>query len=329
GYLEYLIEPCLGVSPCSGSFTGTGPSDLTVGADGAVWFTNQVNNSIGKLDPAALTFTSYAVSSFGPGLTAGRPFAIRAAPDGSIWVAEFGGPSNPSANAIIKITPGVSTTTATVYKTGSAGPLAVEPTAGGDVYYLLNTTSPPGQLGRLSGAVTVPGGGTPGGNPPEAPPTPGAPTPGVTTPISQPIVTPVEIKPASVGRARISPPSGDTVRITQICVGPPQDKCSLVYLLDTNEYVAGFPGTKESLSLAVQKKPKKPKSVELGRTEVVLSGGQTADVKVRLSKKARTLLKKRKTLKVTLRIMEKQPDGTLKKISSKKLTFKVKSAKKK
>ncbi len=330
GYDEYLITPCLGVSPCSGSFTGTGPTDVTVGKDGAVWFTNQINNSVGRLDPGALTFTSYSIATFGAGLSGGKPFAIRAAADGSIWLAEYGGPFvNQSANAIIKIAPGggATPTTATVYKTGNDGPLTVEPTANGDVYYLLNTASAPGKLGRLSfGTTTTPpagGGETPGGG------TPGGEAPGGGTAAPPASTAPVVIKPATVGQAKISPPVGNDVNVRQICVGPPQDKCSLVYLLDSHDYVTGFPGTKESLTLGAPKKPKKPKTVELGRTEVTLSGGETRDIKVSLSKKAKTLLKKKKKLKVTLRIMEKQPDGTLNKVSSKEITFKAEKPKKK
>ena len=51
-YDEYLISPCEGVSPCSGSFTGTGLTDVTIAPDGGIWFTNVLNHKFGRMDPA-------------------------------------------------------------------------------------------------------------------------------------------------------------------------------------------------------------------------------------------------------------------------------------
>ena len=331
GYEEYQL-PCNGGSPCSGSNTGTGVYDVTVAKDGKVWFANRLNNSVGRLDWANNTFTMFPMATFDASLASATPLQIRAAPDGSIWVAENRSPYvQQTANAVVRLIPGdpvaaPDTVTATVFKTGNDAPLAIEPTAGGDVYFTLSTATAPGKLGRISGAVAVSpgGGGAPGGETPSGGGTP-APPGAVATPGATVVVK------GTPSVAKILPPTSDSVSVRQICVGPPQDKCALVYLLDSHEYVTGFPGTKEQLGLAAAPKKKKPKTVELGRTEATLNGGETKDVKVSLSKKAKALLAKKMKLKVTLRVMEKQPDGTLKKVSSKEITFKApkKKAKKK
>ena len=97
GYAEYPITPC---APrpltCSGSNTGVGPTDVAVAHDGSVWFTNQLRNEVGRLDVAARTFTNYSLPAIDAGLAGGLSRAISVAPDGTLWLAQYGGFSFPT-----------------------------------------------------------------------------------------------------------------------------------------------------------------------------------------------------------------------------------------
>ncbi len=316
-YTEYLIQPCVG-TPCSGSYTGTGPTETTVAPDGSVWFTNELNRSIGRLDTVGGTFTTYTLASIAPALANGRPMQIRTAADGTLWVAVYGGISNPGANAIVRIVPSAATPTATVYSTGASAPLSVAPSSTGDVWFGMNPVSGTGAIGRLQGVLT---GGSSGSSTP--------PASGTTT-----------LTPSAVGVARPGTvtTSGDTTSITQICVGPPQDRCSLVYMVQSHEYVTGFPGSKanEYVTMATTpvkkpvKKPAKPKKAKkpplpiLAKVSVTLKGGQKKTTKIRLSPKARVALAKKGTIRATLIVQQRMKNGTLKTIQKKQVVFRAK-----
>jgi len=308
GYVEYPIMPCWG-TPCSGSYTGTGPTDVAVAQDGSIWFTNQLHNEVGRLDTAAGTFTNYSLPAIDPGLANGQARAIATAQDGTLWVAEFGGFSSPNANAIIRIVPTQPTPTATVWHLGATGyPFAVAPDTKGNVWFALGTASPPGRIGRLAGVVGAATGGGGGGGATPAPP-------GGTT-----------IKPASVATARVGTPStsGGTVTVNQICVGPPQDRCSLVYLISSHEYVTGFPGS-HARAAAVDKRRKKPKPVILGKKTVTLHGGEHRKVTITLNAKGRKLLKSKGKLQVYFTATQAQANGKApKRVKKAKLTLKAK-----
>ena len=62
--------------PRAGAF----PHDPAVGKDGAVWYTDQRNSFIGRLDPATGTVTDYATPT-----PASGPHGIIVAPDGTVW----------------------------------------------------------------------------------------------------------------------------------------------------------------------------------------------------------------------------------------------------
>src|SRR5437588_7511924 len=67
---------------------GAHPHDPAVGADGALWFTEQMANKIGRLDPATGTFKEYSLIE---GKNSG-PHGLVADKDGNIWyTANFGG----------------------------------------------------------------------------------------------------------------------------------------------------------------------------------------------------------------------------------------------
>jgi hypothetical protein len=305
GYNEYLITPCAPVDPCSGSYTGTGPSDVAVAHDGSVWFTNQLKNQVGRLDAGQSQFSNYSLAAIDAGLANGQPRAISVAPDGTLWIAQDGGFSAPNANAIIRIVPSQPTPTAQVWHLGAGKyPLGVAPDTKGNVWFSLATNTAPSLVGRLAGVVGAGGPGDPGGGGPGGGGKP--------------------LTPASVGVAKVGNPSVDKTSLTvnQICVGPPADPCTLVYLIATHEYVTGFPGSKSS---SAARKRRKPKPVILGSKTVTLHGGQHKKVTIKLNRKGIKLLKQRGKLKLFFSATQKGAGGkTSKRVKAAKVTFKVK-----
>jgi hypothetical protein len=195
------------------------------------------------------TFTAYSLPAVDRNFTGSRPMAISAATDGTLWLAQYGGYSRPAANAIVRIEPDPDRPSAAVYPLGAGRfPLAVTADTRGNVWFAVSTDVAPAKIGRLAGVVaggtpgpgpgpgdgggggTVGGGGGGGTTPPPA---------GGGNPPSRPLVV------VSIGVARAGTPStdGDSMRIDQICVGPPEARCSLVYIISAGEYVTGFPNT--------------------------------------------------------------------------------------
>lgn len=307
-YQEYQVKPCEPTGTCSGSYTGTGVRSVATGPEGSIWFTNVLKNSFGKFDPTTSTFTQYSLVSVDPDLSGGQPWVIRAAPDGTLWLGEIGGPSRPKANAIVRIVP-TDPPTATAYKLGAErAPLSVAPDSNGNVWFAASAVSA-GYVGRLAGVLgeTLPTDGAKGGGGSSGSGDGGksTPPPGATV-----------VKPSGSGVAKVNDPElrPGAVRLTQICVGPPQDVCSLVYLLDSHEYVNGFPGTKP--------RPRPTKRVVVGSKTVTLKGGQSATVTVKLNAKGKAILKRDGVLHLTFHASQKVGKGKPKVLKTKKLTLK-------
>ncbi len=296
-YTEYEL-PCIAVSPCSGTYSGTGPADIAVAADGTVWYSNRNTHAVGHLDPATRSLVEYPLQGFGSGLGAGMPRGLTVASDGSVWLAVFGSFSAPGANAIVKLVPGP-VPTATAYRLGAAlAPWEVAADPHGNVWFTGSPNNGQAAVGRLTGVVAV----APAGSAVPVTATPPASTP---------------IMPSIVATAKITDPQvhGTSVTANQICVGPPQDRCSLVYLIQTHEYVAGLPGSKGSAARA------KPKLVTIGKATVTLSGGQSRKVTVKLNATGRKLVKKAKKLKATLTVTQSRNGAKPASILKKSLTF--------
>jgi hypothetical protein len=138
------------------------------------------------------------------------------------------------------------------------------------------------------------------------------------------------VRATSVGVPRIGTPSvapdGRSMRANQVCVGPPRDICSLVYLIATNEYVAGFPGSRASAARK-HRKPAKPKPVILGRKLVTLHGGQRKLVTIRLNATGRRLLARARGGKLTAYFTATQASAVRgkpgKRVKQAKVTFKL------
>jgi hypothetical protein len=271
-----------------------------------------MRNEVGRLDTAGGTFTNYSLPAIDSGLAGGQARAISVAQDGTLWVAELGGISNANANAIIRIVPSLPTPTATVWHLGATGyPFAVAPDTHGNVWFALGTASLPGKVGRLAGVVgaaATPGGGsTPGGGGATA-------APGTTV-----------LTATSVAKAHIGTPStsGSSVTVDQLCVGPPQDRCSLVYIISAHEYVTGFPGTHARAAALTKKKKAKP--LILGQKTVTLRGGQHKKVTITLNATGRKLLKRQGKLNAYFTVTQAGARGKpAKRVKSAKVTFKVK-----
>ncbi|MDO9354245.1 MAG: hypothetical protein Q7T55_11145, partial [Solirubrobacteraceae bacterium] len=347
-YDEYQVTPCKPMPPCSGSYTGTGITDVALAKDGSVWFTNELDNTVGRLDTGPGTFTQYAMTAIDPSFGNSKPRAIRLAPDGALWVAQSNSPYvKTSANALVRIVPGQSNISATVYKTGANASFALAPAANGDVWFTASTATGTGRLGRIAAGGSSP---TPSPTPvpgsPTPTPVPGAPTPTpnpldpseplfspaptqVPAAVPAPTPTPIVVAPTTVGRAEVGKvnTTGDTVNSNQICVGPPADKCSLIYLIQTHEYVKGFPGTGARLSAPGKTPKKKPKEVVLGKLEFTMNGGETKKVKVRLSAKARKALASQKRIRATLVVQQKNKEGVFVQVKKQPVTFTAKKAK--
>jgi streptogramin lyase len=290
-YSEYLIAPCKPHPPCSGSNTGSGPSDVAVAPDGSIWFTNELTNEVGRLDPNAGTFTGYSLPAIDPSLAGGEPRAISVAPDGTLWVAEWGYVSHPQANALVRILPSQPTPTANVFSLGSGhSPLGVAPDTKGNVWISIITESGPSLIGELAGVTGAPPSEE---SPPSGSPGTGTSTTSTSTPTAA-LPPSVALSAATAGVARVGPPqpASNGVSTEQICLGPPSNPCAVVYLLSAGEYVTGFPGTHASVA------KKKPKAVILGRTAVTLHGGQRRKVTVTLNAKGKHLLKSKGKLVV-------------------------------
>jgi streptogramin lyase len=142
---------------------GEGANAIASGPDGNMWFTNNANNSIGRITPSgAVTYfavptTSASASTGGPGL-----FSIAAGPDGNMWFTEF------FENIVGKITPAGVITTYPV-PTANAMPMGITAGPDGNIWFVLDDAS---GIGRI----------TPGGLITEFPiPTPGATGPATIT----------------------------------------------------------------------------------------------------------------------------------------------------
>jgi streptogramin lyase len=307
-YDEYQITPCEGSSPCSGSYTGQGLTDVAIAPDGGVWFTNYLNKKFGRFDPGTQQMVQYTLSSIDPTLAAGQPWHITAAPDGTMWMTVRPSSYNGPGNAIVRIVPSAQPTATVTKLVGTAFALGIGADNAGNIWFGTSENTI-GRLAGVLGAAPAPSTQDPTPTPTTSTPTPPVTPPGITTP-------PVVLKPATVGTARLDPPTTDNgaVNANQICVGPPQARCSLVYLIKEHEYVVGFPSS-------ASKKKKQPKPRVLGTKTVTLHGGQKAKVTVKLNKLGKRILKGKHKLKIDFTATQKLANGKTKTIAKKTLTL--------
>ncbi|HEV3294711.1 MAG TPA: hypothetical protein VG123_37500, partial [Streptosporangiaceae bacterium] len=58
-----MVLPAAALSTPGASASIVNPAGITAGPDGALWFTNQGNNTIGRIDPTTGTITNYTSPS--------------------------------------------------------------------------------------------------------------------------------------------------------------------------------------------------------------------------------------------------------------------------
>ena len=110
-------------TPTTDGSTTVAPRDLTVAADGQVWFTARFTpQAVGRLNPADNSVTLFTVSNTGPS-------GIAASPDGSVWFTQ-----ETSGNAARITNAGVITEGKAVKGSGPFG-IAVAPN--GDPWYTM------------------------------------------------------------------------------------------------------------------------------------------------------------------------------------------------
>lgn len=318
-YTEY--KACQPTPGCNGPGGPVGLTDVTVAPDGDVWFVDTITKELVRLHPATQVMTRYAVAAMDPTLAPGTPRQITTAPDGSLWMTvTHSAIANGTANALVRIDPS-DTPTATVHKLGlTTSPLGVAADAAGNVWFGVSTQTAGVAFGRLAGASTpLPGGGGDGGGGGAGGGgAPAGPGPGAGAPAALPNPRPVVLTPASVGRATLSPPAtrGDEIDTNQICVGPPESRCSVVYMVREREYVTAYPSAAGGKKKARKKAPR-----VLGTKTVTLRGGQRAKVTLRLNRLGRRILKGQRRLRVVFTASEKLANGKTRTVSRKNLTM--------
>jgi virginiamycin B lyase len=138
--------------------TGDTTAGIVQGADGAMWFTEEFNLAIGRID-AGGNVTEYS------GMTGGQPLGIAAGPDGALWFAEFkftGGPPPLRKSYVGRIT---TDGTLTEYATPSTSAELVDIAVGpdGNLWFTEYAKHQIGQI-TTSGSITefpLPSGGDP------------------------------------------------------------------------------------------------------------------------------------------------------------------------
>src|SRR5256885_14541130 len=97
------------IVPRVSNSANAGPSGLTAGSDGNLWFTESSISKIGRVTPSGV-FTDYLLAA------ESDPRGIVSGPDGNLWFTEWLG------NRIGKITPGGTLTENTVPHANSRPP---------------------------------------------------------------------------------------------------------------------------------------------------------------------------------------------------------------
>ena len=193
-----------------------------------------------------------------PALGSGTPRAIRKAPDGALWAAVTAAtpPRAPtrSCGSSRRVSPTVDDLQARRRAAAARGRARARTATSGS----RGTATGGGPIGRLTAAGSRAGPDAHAdadADPPRPPRRPATDADGdphaggggrtSTSPsTTRSRSTSPTVIAINVGIAQVTDPTvrGNAINANQICVGPPSDRCSLVYLIQTHEYVTGFPG---------------------------------------------------------------------------------------
>jgi streptogramin lyase len=124
-------------APVIAAPNGAGPLSITVGADGNLWFTESMGDSIGRIDPSGNTTTFLLPGPYPPGIYG--PTWITSGPNGNLWFTDG------TNNRIDSITPSGLFTTFGI-PTVNAGPYGITTGGDGNVWFAEKTSSKIGKL---------------------------------------------------------------------------------------------------------------------------------------------------------------------------------------
>jgi YVTN family beta-propeller protein len=121
------------------------PYEIAAGPDGALWFTNEFENSVGRIDPTTGAVTTYT------GVGINSPNGIAAGPDGALWFTNTGN------NSIGRVTTAGVVTNYT--GAGISHPYGIAAGSDGALWFTNNTGNSIGRIDPATGAVTTYTGG--------------------------------------------------------------------------------------------------------------------------------------------------------------------------
>jgi virginiamycin B lyase len=140
---NFIHFPTSSPKPLVTNYTGKGidgPQGIAAGPDGALWFTNSTNNSVGRITTAGVvtTYTGKGISD---------PTSIVAGPDGALWFTNY---ANSQQGSIGRITTAGKVTNYTEPRFSGPETIAVGPD--GDLWF---TNLDNNSIGRITTAGKV------------------------------------------------------------------------------------------------------------------------------------------------------------------------------
>jgi streptogramin lyase len=133
--------------------SGTNPNAITAGPDGNIWFTELNGNMIGKITPSG-TLTEYPVPT-----STSNPSGITTGPDGNIWFTEWGadkiGVFNPNSPGIITeyLLPANALPPGPP-GTSNSGPQSITVGPDGNLWFTETNNDKIGKINPTTGAIT-------------------------------------------------------------------------------------------------------------------------------------------------------------------------------
>src|SRR5439155_2784230 len=121
------------------SASNSGPTSITTGPDGNLWFTENAGNTIGRITPAGV------IMEFPLPTANSQPQSIAAGPDGNLWFTEVNG------NKIGQITP-AGTIHEFAVPTANSFPRGITAGPDGNVWF---TEANGNKIGRISPAGVI------------------------------------------------------------------------------------------------------------------------------------------------------------------------------
>jgi streptogramin lyase len=122
---------------------GAGPSGITAGPDGNLWFTEFNSSTIGRISPSGKITEFPLPAGAGP---SGGPSGIAKGPDGNLWFTEYDG------NLIGRISPDGIITEFPPLKIGNSQPVGIVAGPDGNLWF---TEQGSNKIGRISPSGTI------------------------------------------------------------------------------------------------------------------------------------------------------------------------------